>query len=167
MGRKSAALLEIAVVECGGDGEAAWIQDAALDAPIAVLRGLLPEEDEAFELKALRASYGESRILMVMQKPLHKYGWNLPRQWSTRKALGPYLDLMERDVEVDARAPAAPLGGGGFANPFGFRPPAEGDPVKQTVVLVTKREVADEEVFLDYKLRAEGPLESWYSPVTR
>ena len=49
----------------------------------------------------------------------------------------------------------------------GFRPPAEGDPVKQTVVLVTKREVADEEVFLDYKLRAEGPLEAWYSPVTR
>lgn len=46
-----------------------------------------------------------------------------------------------------------------------FRPPANGAPVKQTAVLVTTRRVADEELFLDYKLRPQGPLEAWYDPV--
>ena len=47
-----------------------------------------------------------------------------------------------------------------------FRPPAEGDPCKRTVVLISAREIAeDEELYLDYKLRADGPRESWYIPV--
>ena len=45
-----------------------------------------------------------------------------------------------------------------------FRPPAVDEHVIQTVVLVTARAVADEELYLDYKLRREGPLEAWYSP---
>ena len=46
-----------------------------------------------------------------------------------------------------------------------FRPAAEGDPVKQTAVLIAARTITDEELFLDYKLRADGPIESWYHPV--
>lgn len=45
-----------------------------------------------------------------------------------------------------------------------FRPPAPGAPVKQTVVLLARRELADEELWLDYKLRPQGPLEPWYAP---
>jgi hypothetical protein len=48
-----------------------------------------------------------------------------------------------------------------------FRPPAEGEPCKRTVVLISAREIAeDEELYLDYKLRADGPRESWYVPVS-
>ena len=36
---------------------------------------------------------------------------------------------------------------------------------KHTVVLIAKRELRDEELWLDYKLRPEGPLEQWYKPV--
>ena len=46
-----------------------------------------------------------------------------------------------------------------------FRRAAAGQPCKQTVVLVAERPLRDEELFLDYKLRAEGPLEEWYAPV--
>lgn len=47
-----------------------------------------------------------------------------------------------------------------------FRPPADGDPCKRTVVLISMRDIEeDEELFLDYKLRADGPRESWYAPV--
>jgi hypothetical protein len=47
-----------------------------------------------------------------------------------------------------------------------FRPPAPGDPCKRTVVLISARDIAeDEELYLDYKLRADGPRESWYVPV--
>ena len=45
------------------------------------------------------------------------------------------------------------------------RPPAEGAPLKQTVVLVADRELRDEELFLNYKLRPQGPLAEWYAPV--
>lgn len=46
-----------------------------------------------------------------------------------------------------------------------FRPPAPGCPAKQTVALVSARPLRDEELFLDYKLDPNGPLESWYTPV--
>ena len=29
-----------------------------------------------------------------------RVGWNLPRQWSTRKSLGPYIDSMVADLKV-------------------------------------------------------------------
>eukprot|EP00325_Prymnesiales_sp_UTEX-LB-985_P020180 CAMPEP_0174750136 /NCGR_PEP_ID=MMETSP1094-20130205/97103_1 /TAXON_ID=156173 /ORGANISM="Chrysochromulina brevifilum, Strain UTEX LB 985" /LENGTH=226 /DNA_ID=CAMNT_0015955443 /DNA_START=54 /DNA_END=734 /DNA_ORIENTATION=- len=49
-----------------------------------------------------------------------------------------------------------------------FRPPAAGEPCKSTAVLVASRDLSDgEELFLNYKLRPEGPLASWYSPVQR
>ena len=50
---------------------------------------------------------------------------------------------------------------------FPFRPPAVGQPAKQTCVLLAARQLADEELWLDYKLRPEGPWEAWYSPVTK
>ena len=77
-----------------------------------------------------------------------------------------------------------------------FRPPAAGQPLKQTVVsqsvsqsvgkyvceealrrgklaelaisaqvFIAARALHDEELFLDYKLREDGPLEPWYCPV--
>jgi len=48
-----------------------------------------------------------------------------------------------------------------------FRPPAPTAPVKQTAVFIAKRVIRDgEELFLDYKLRADGPgYEEWYCPV--
>ena len=49
---------------------------------------------------------------------------------------------------------------------FHFRPPAAGQPAKQTCVFIASRHLADEELLLDYKLRPEGPWEEWYSPVS-
>ena len=46
-----------------------------------------------------------------------------------------------------------------------FRPPAPGEPSKRTVVLIAERDLRDEELWLDYKLNPDGPLESWYAPV--
>ena len=47
-----------------------------------------------------------------------------------------------------------------------FRPPADGDPLKQTAVFVATRDLVDgEELWLDYKLSLDGPVEDWYSPV--
>ena len=53
-----------------------------------------------------------------------------------------------------------------FIEAHHFRPPAPSEPTKQTVVFVAKRRIEDgEELFLDYKLRADGPgFESWYHP---
>ena len=48
-----------------------------------------------------------------------------------------------------------------------FRPPAAGEASKQTAVFIATRALKDEELFLDYKLREDGPLEAWYSPVER
>jgi hypothetical protein len=48
---------------------------------------------------------------------------------------------------------------------FHFRPPAEGDPIKQSAVFIATRPLRDEELFLDYKLNMQGPLEAWYSRV--
>ena len=50
---------------------------------------------------------------------------------------------------------------------FAFRPPAEGEPHKQTAVLVASRPLCDEELWLDYKLRPESreTWEPWYAPV--
>ena len=48
----------------------------------------------------------------------------------------------------------------------GFRPSAEGEPVKQTVVLIASRDLVDgEELLLNYKLREDGPLAEWYNVV--
>ena len=47
-----------------------------------------------------------------------------------------------------------------------FRPPAPDEPVKRTVVLIAARPLRDgEEIYLDYKLRADGPVEPWYHHV--
>ena len=46
-----------------------------------------------------------------------------------------------------------------------FRPPAAGQASKQTAVFIATRALADEELYLDYKLRPDGPLEPWYHPV--
>ena len=47
-----------------------------------------------------------------------------------------------------------------------FRPPADGAPCKQTAVLIASRDLHDgEELLLNYKLRPEGPLAPWYTPV--
>ena len=47
-----------------------------------------------------------------------------------------------------------------------FRPPAEGEPSKRTVVLISVRDIAEgEELLLDYKLQADGSQGSWYVPV--
>mmetsp|Transcript_9183 Transcript_9183/g.29390 ORF Transcript_9183/g.29390 Transcript_9183/m.29390 type:complete len:112 (-) Transcript_9183:99-434(-) len=48
-----------------------------------------------------------------------------------------------------------------------FRPPAEGEPACRSAVLIATRQLADEELFLDYKLRVDGPVEPWYHPVDR
>ena len=48
---------------------------------------------------------------------------------------------------------------------FHFRPPAKGDPIKQSAVFIATRPLRDEELFLDYKLNMQGPLEAWYSRV--
>ena len=45
-----------------------------------------------------------------------------------------------------------------------FRPPADGEAIKQGVALVATRHLEDEEILLDYKLRLDGPLEPWYVP---
>lgn len=46
-----------------------------------------------------------------------------------------------------------------------FRPAAAGAPAKQTVVVLARRDLADEEIWLDYKLDYErGPTEPWYAP---
>jgi len=51
------------------------------------------------------------------------------------------------------------------ALPFAsFRPPATGEPVKLGAALVSTRRLENEEILLDYKLRADGPLEPWYVP---
>ena len=117
-GDSDAALLEIPVVACGGDAEET--QDAALDRSIVILRGLLPAGGDAgpLGLAALRRRHGGAKIAMVMQKPLSAPGWNLPKQWSTVKALGPYIDLMADDVAsgLVPAEPAAPE-----PSPFGRR----------------------------------------------
>jgi hypothetical protein len=46
-----------------------------------------------------------------------------------------------------------------------FRPPSEGEPTKRTAVLIASRALHNEELWLDYKLRPQGPLEAWYKPV--
>ena len=46
-----------------------------------------------------------------------------------------------------------------------FRPAARGEPVKRTAVLLASRALCDEELMLDYKLRPDGPLATWYAPV--
>jgi len=45
-----------------------------------------------------------------------------------------------------------------------FRPPAEGEPVKRGVALVSTSRLENEEILLDYKLQRDGPLEPWYVP---
>lgn len=45
-----------------------------------------------------------------------------------------------------------------------FRPPADGEPVKRGVALVSTRRLDSEEILLDYKLRLDGPVEPWYVP---
>ena len=46
-----------------------------------------------------------------------------------------------------------------------FRPSGAGEPRVRTAVLVASRDLCDEELYLDYKLQRQGPVESWYSPV--
>ena len=47
---------------------------------------------------------------------------------------------------------------------FNFRVPCDGDYLLRTVVIVAKRDVEDEEIWLDYKLESDSPP-AWYSPV--
>jgi len=46
-----------------------------------------------------------------------------------------------------------------------FRAPCDGDKLLRTVVLIAKRELEDEELWLNYKLESDDTPE-WYSPVS-
>ena len=48
---------------------------------------------------------------------------------------------------------------------FNFRRPCEGDHLLRTVVFRAKRDIEDEELWLDYKLESDEPPE-WYVPVS-
>lgn len=67
------------------------------------------------------------------------------------------VDVHEADADLAERVPTFP-----------FRPPAKGQPLKQTAVLIAARRLCDEELLLDYKLRPEGSAgwEPWYVPVS-
>ena len=72
----------------------------------------------------------------------------------------PNVHVHPFDLRPGEHAPLHP-----YVPVVNFRPPADGEACKQTVVLVASRELRDEELLLNYKLRQEGPLESWYAPV--
>lgn len=104
----------------------------------------------------------ERRDVAAGRKPLckgseHSVGnmANHPPKGTAPNVFAHPLDLMvDESPELYAQIPVV-----------AFRPPADGEPRIQTVVLVSARDLCDEEVFLDYKLRRDGPLETWYSPV--
>jgi hypothetical protein len=72
----------------------------------------------------------------------------------------PNVLLFPFDLGADEHAGLHP-----FLGVYCFRPPAEGAAVKQGAVLIACRRLHDEELWLDYKLGLDGPLEPWYHPV--
>jgi len=76
---------------------------------------------------------------------------------------GTMPNVETKPVDIDESSPAEVSLALSKIN-FNFRKPCAGDKLLRTVVLVSKRDLENEEIWLDYKLESDNaPL--WYSPV--
>ena len=119
--------------------------DGREDGPSRQIREMAKMRDQASGAQA-----SETSSFSVGNKVNHPPPGSLPN------VLVFPFDLRPEEEEADLRK---------FFPVWAFRPPAAGEPQVQTVVLAAKRALKDEELLLDYKLGAQGPLEPWYHPV--
>ncbi|KAL1528787.1 hypothetical protein AB1Y20_010112 [Prymnesium parvum] len=106
------------------------------------------------------ASRRDAAALRTSREALHPFAVghkvNHPPAGTAPNVTVQPLDLTAEDADLIPLIPTYP-----------FRPPAQGELLKQTAVLVASRRLQDEELWLNYKLRPEtkDTWESWYTPV--